>query len=111
MDWLRSITDSLKPIKSLFGFYMLMFLIPLIIPFYFARRALIYIFVNNDFNLPIMVGLVTCVVIIILWTLFFLFYFTKERTRNPRLYGKGFVAGFSRQGETATSAESKSKQV
>lgn len=85
----------LKPIKSVFGLYLLMYSLPILIPLYIAfsiRNVLIS--QSGEMSIPVSMVLVGCAIVVITWTIFFLIYFTKQRTKNPELYEKGFLSEF-----------------
>lgn len=50
---------------------------------------------TNQINFEAAIILAICAFCIIIWTIFYLLYFTKQRTKNPQLYDKGFVSDFS----------------
>lgn len=86
-------SSILKPIKSVFGLYLLMYSLPILIPLYVAfstRSALIP--KSGEMNIPAVLILGSCAIVVIVWTIFFLLYFTKQRTKNPELYEKGFLS-------------------
>ena len=70
-----------------------MYSLPILIPLYIAfsiRNALIS--QSGEMSIPVSLVLGGCAIVVIVWTLFFLIYFTKQRTKNPELYEKGFLS-------------------
>lgn len=106
--FLKGIGDFANSFRSLFAFYILMYLAPLIIPFGLVTTVWGNIFIDKkEVNFVILKIISSCSAIVIAWTLFFLIYLTRERTKNPKLYGKGFIEGFDEATETIDSSESK----
>jgi len=92
-EFLNMFLSLLKPIKSVFGLYLLMYALPILIPLYIAFSIKdVLILKNGEISLPVALMLGGCVIVILLWTGFFLLYFTKQRTNNPELYEKGFLS-------------------
>jgi hypothetical protein len=93
------------------GFYILFYIIPLLIPLYIVAIACNNLVMSNGtINLQLIWVVIVCTVIVTTWTTFFLIYFTKARTNNPRLYGKVFISDFKTTTETSDSTRAKSKQ-
>jgi len=96
-DFWTTILNSIKPIKTIFGFYVALYVIPLafiVMVGYDAKKNL-FIRETNQINLPVAIMLAICALSILLWTGFFLIYFTRQRTKNPHLYDKGFLSHVS----------------
>jgi len=105
--FLKGLGDFANSFRSLFAFYILMYSTPLIIPFSLAVAVKDNIFIDKkDINFGVLIIILCCGFVITLWSLFFLLYLTKERTKNPHLYGKGFVKGFDEATETIDSSKS-----
>ena len=62
------------------------------------------------FNIGVALTLLTCTVLIIIWALFFYVTFTKEKTKNPHLYGNGFMLGITSSLKTTDRAHTKINQ-
>lgn len=110
--FLNNLTGLTRPIKSLFGLYMLMYLLPLGIPFYIVSmvwKGLIKD--DSSVNCGIAITIILCALVVLLWTIYFVFYFTKIRERNPHLYGKGFISGITESTETANSSTGEGNQI
>jgi hypothetical protein len=76
----------LKPIKSVFGLYLLMYALPILIPLYMAFSIKDALVSNNgEMSLPVALVQGACAIAVFLWTIFFLLFFTKQRTNNPEL--------------------------
>jgi hypothetical protein len=93
-----------KP-RSIFGFYILMYLIPIFIPFYIVNRLCDKLIINDHLNSDVVLMLGFCSLAILFWTIFFVVYFTKIRTNNPRLYGKVFLADAASPTQTRNSTD------
>ncbi len=92
-NFINFISSLFKPIKSVFGLYLLMYLIPLSLPLYIAvelQDALVSKEGDVIFAVAGILGL--CYLAALGWTIFFLIYFTRQRTSNPELYEKGFLS-------------------
>ncbi|MHC4132882.1 MAG: hypothetical protein ACYSSP_09230 [Planctomycetota bacterium] len=99
------IGNLINLIKSLLSFYILMYLIPIVFLAIPISETCPYLLINNkDLNVPVLCVIVACVILIILWTLFFFIYLTPHRTKYPRLYGRGFVAGIEESPNTSNAA-------
>jgi len=94
-DFFEHIYRTISPVRSLFGLYILMYLLPIILPFYIAVTSLSKLILSDgSINSQLLTIVSVCSVTVLLWTIFFLIYFTKIRTKNPNLYGKTFVSEF-----------------
>ena len=103
---LKNIKSFANSIKTLYALYVLMYIVPQLLPF-----SLSYAFWNNlivnekNINYPVLISVSICGMIIIGWNLFFLLYLTKERTQHPQLYGRHFFTGFDMTTDTDSKAE------
>lgn len=92
-----TVVSTIKPIKTIFAFYVVLYLFPLaffLLVGYEANKKL-FIDKTDEVNGAVAMILAICGIVIVSWTTFFLIYFTKERTKNPHLYNKGFLSNFS----------------
>jgi hypothetical protein len=55
--------------------------------------------VTNKVNAGAAIIIGICGLFVLGWAIFFLLYFTKQRTKNPQLYRKGFLSDFSVKGK------------
>lgn len=95
INWIKGWVAFLKPVKTIFGFYIILYLIPTSLLSYFALNCWKKLFLENgNINYGACIIFIALILSIIIWTIFYLIYFTHHRTKNPRLYGKGFVNGF-----------------
>jgi len=92
-----SIVSTIKPIKTIFAFYVLLYLFPLAFFLLIGYETSEKLFIDNtdEVNVEAAIILAICGICIVSWTAFFLIYFTKERTKNPHLYKKGFISDYS----------------
>ena len=97
----QKIFHIVKPVKSIFAFYILMYVVPVIslLSIILNVKDEIVIPDTSEINIAVLLLVVFLLLLILAWTTFFLIYFTRERTRNPRLYNKGFISGFEARGE------------
>lgn len=110
-EFIENIFRALSPVKSLLGLYILLYLIPLFIPLYIVSKIWNRLILsNNSINWEIMWTIIICAGVVTIWTTFFLIYFTKIRTKNPRLYGKIFISDFKTITETSDSTFAETKQ-
>jgi len=95
------VVNTVKPVRSIFGFYVLIFVFPLSIPVFIAYEAHSRLFddMTSKVNSGAAMVIASCIVVVIGWTTFFLIYFTKQRTKNPHLYRQGFLRDFSVKGK------------
>ena len=100
-ELLSAIVGTVNPIKSIFGLYVLMFMLPLVIPLIIAYEAHSRLFdgVTNKVNAGAGIALCVCCLFVLGWAIFFLIYFTKQRTKNPQLYRQGFLTDYSVKGK------------
>lgn len=96
-DFWSNIITSIKPIKTIFGFYVALYFFPLAFFMMIGYEAKNRLFTasNAHMNIPVAILLAICAICVVLWSAFFLIYFTKQRTKNPHLYNKGFLSEFS----------------
>lgn len=101
IEILQNVIRIIKPIRSMFAFYILMYIMPVVVflAIILVVKDEIVIPDSSEINIAILLLVITLSLLILAWTTFFLIYFTRERTRNPRLYNKGFVSGFEARGE------------
>lgn len=92
-----TVVNAIKPIKTIFGFYVALYLFPLAFFLLVGYETMKKLFIEktHEVNVGAAIILVICAICIVSWTVFFLMYFTKERTKNPRLYNKGFLTDFN----------------
>jgi hypothetical protein len=89
---LRALRDFVASIRSLFALYVLIYSVPQLTPFYLFYMMSKRLFIHTGaINYPAFIIAVICGAVIIAWNLFFLLFFTKERTKNPHLYGRNFM--------------------
>jgi len=95
-DFWLTIVNSIKPIKTIFGFYVALYLFPLGFFLIIVYEAKDHLFVNdNQINTAVAALLGICAMCVVIWSVFFLIYFTRQRTKNPHLYNKGFLSELS----------------
>jgi len=92
-----TILNSIKPIKTIFSFYVALYIIPLsfIAMIGYDANKNLFFKDTNQINLHVAIILAICALSILIWTAFFLIYFTRQRTKNPHLYNKGFLSNVS----------------
>ena len=90
--FINSFSSLFKPVRSVFSFYLLMYLIPLVIPLYIAFTLKDVLILEGKLNTSIAILLSICCFTAVGWTIFYLIFFTKQRTSNPELYEKGFLS-------------------
>lgn len=92
-----TIVSTIKPIKTIFAFYVVLYLFPLAFFFLIGYEIKEKLFIDNtdEVNVAAAIILAICSICIVSWTAFFLIYFTKERTKNPNLYNKGFLSDYN----------------
>lgn len=92
-DLWTGILNSIKPIKTIFSFYIVLYVLPSSFVALIGYKANKNLFMENacQLNLPAAIILAICALFVFGWTMFFLIYFTRQRTKNPHLYNKGFV--------------------
>ena len=100
-DYWSMVVNTIKPVRSIFGFYVLIFLFPLSIPLAVVANTYSRLFndATNQVNVGAAVIIGICGALVFGWAIFFLLYFTMQRTRNPHLYRKGFLTDFSVKGK------------
>jgi hypothetical protein len=87
------VVNTVKPVRSILGFYVLMFVFPLSIPLFIAYETHSRLFddATDKVNSGVALVIGICALMVIGWAIFFLVYFTKQRTKNPKLYQPGFL--------------------
>ena len=105
-QFLKDLRNFANSIRTFFTLYVLMYLVPQLIPFSLFYVFQSHFFLNEkDINYPVLIIISVYAIFIISWNLFFLLYFTKERTQYPHLYGRYFVTGFDIITDTDSKAE------
>lgn len=90
-----TMTNFIKPIKTIFGFYIVIYLLPLGFIISIGIEAKKHLFIDGShLNIPAAIIIGICIVCAILWSIFYLLYFTSQRTKNPKLYNRGFLSEF-----------------
>ena len=96
VDFLSTIVNSIKPIKTIFSFYVALYLFPICFFLIIGYEAKEHLFVNDtEINIAVATLLGICATCVVIWSVFFLIYFTRQRTKNPQLYNRGFLSEFS----------------
>ena len=100
-EFWSTIIGTVRPVKNIFGLYVLIYVLPLSIPVLIALEAHPRLFdeLTNKVNTGAAIVIGSCCLFVVAWSIFFLIYFTKQRTKNPQLYRKGFVTDFSVRGK------------
>jgi len=92
MEIFQNFIKIFNPIKSVFSLYILMYILPMFIPILIVSSIYESLIVKNILNIPVVVLMFVCGIIAVVWTIYFLTYFTKQRNSNPELYEKGFMS-------------------
>lgn len=92
MDAFEKFFKLISPIKSVFGLYLLMYILPLSIPIILVMSIYEALMFKNTVNIPVAIIIGICALVSFAWTIFFLIYFTNQRNTNPDLYEKGFLS-------------------
>ena len=97
MDYITEIIKSIKPIKTIFSFYVVLYFFPAALFSSIGYQALQNLFIaeTQKVNFDAACILAITIILILAWTLFFILYFTNQRTKNPHLYQKGFMKDFN----------------
>ena len=92
-----NVVNTIKPVKSIFAFYVILYLLPTAFFLYIAFCVKGKLFNGNtsEINIVVAIILAICGIFVLGWTLFYLLFFTNQRTKNPHLYKKGFMSDYS----------------
>lgn len=91
------LTNLIKSIKTLFSLYVIIYLVPTFTVVYLLDylKDKLFTSVAHDINCPIYYLFISLIIKLFLWSIFYLIYFTSQRTKNPHLYEKGFLKDFN----------------
>lgn len=92
METLERFLGLLKPIKSVFSLYLLIYALGMFIPIRFAMSLQDSAIANGVLNVPVVIAIGVSSLVSFIWSIFFLIYFTNQRNNNPELYEKGFMS-------------------
>ncbi len=92
-DLWSTLSGSIRAVKTLLGLYVLFYVVPAGGILYLIVRVTSQAFPETcETNLAAVILLGVLVLLLLGWTAWVFSYFTRQRTKNPHLYERGFVS-------------------